>query len=1450
MTYRDEVVTDAPLLYYGFENASALGTKDVASTGTQTPTVGAAVTSTNGIKGSLGADFSGASGSYISWAFGTTETIFRPTTVWSFETWVKVDGTKTVPQNLVYRAAGAGFIHISVAASNATSPLTPNGLYVHQQSSGGGNVYIATSAVITGDNTWHHIVMTSNGTTVTLYLDGVSVGTAAAQAFNVSTFGPAYVGAGNTTGVNSLDGQIDEVAFYKTTLSSTRVTAHFNAGYVAAQQTYTAQAPPITINVSGVAPVVTAVDSNTPITNTYNADLDADTVGQNDTTATYLLMQNTADQAYIHFPTVNFSVSSHVVLSAILKLTEAFSNPSSATISIRRLTAPFSEGTGTMATVASVDHGITYSIPAASSGASGRPYNIDIAPIVQAWKDGAAQYGVAIVLTQNSTVGFQSTEHTTVAYRPTLTVTTGPVPTVSKNVAVPATTINLSAPIVTARAVRNIVTSVPAGTLALNGPAVTVSAVKTIRAVVPATTVSFTAPGGQPRNPDYRAEVPVVQGWVFTNTVISYGGNNLVVSDIAPAVVNLSTVAPGFTNVTPKLIHVPAARIDVRAIGIYIKDSDRYIKAVQGLGVGPARWFPLDEVSGAVANDIAPNVWVNNVGQYQEGFDDAVYVGGPELNIPGPQLRPAVRFDGVDDYLNTNQPAGLVGASLNIEFSIKTTDENGTFMTGTGTDREYIRVIDGELVLENRFGTRFQVNKYIADGQWHHVVIVIEHDREFVTNGRAFAVIDGQLEWTRYLLEIDEDRLLPTAFMAQVVGGVATDNLAGELSNLIIRTGAALTLAQIQNLYYEWSGALRIGVPPVTVSLTGTSDNRAKGNIKTMLVLYGGPYRFQGYEYKSIFANYNLSMIETFNKSGNTEFAQSAPIIGLFTQGVTTRTPRPFRMRDFLVYGVGYVGNVRSAPGIVKPGVNDPGYGNVYLNDKTGDPRFINLQNDLAVPVTEFDVVTVMNYPTDNTVTASQGRFPDGQRVFPAPSTGNLLAGFGPPGNYDVEREKFRDSLLQAAYDGANLWINEPQAAVELGLITQWEAHETLGHWNLNLDDSFVNHTTFNIRGAVLDEQHGVKGLSFLGKTGDYRGVYQGIAHREIVNTQPGLTDIDSWEKTEQINRDKYDYWAPNATTKAYDVRFFPQLAVGDKIALSMHENPFYTGGGGLHEGPAIPRTWIVSARPNGVVGKVLSKEPNQYYIANTTVAQLNPWRDNIFTTVCERGTVVRGKSIKGRIFMEFMDAVGPTQNYIRVDSSWKKIYDEQSPTEAAKSWSYDEARYSEILVIMNRSREGFNPISGQYEMSDIINFSSDQAPYAWAALPHISMGGRGLEWLSSAQEIPSGEARSYAPAALVYVNAPAPTQRAGRNIEVEVNGAARIDLDFREPESVDNPNVREHVLPIVITVEARGTGKNIKVPAAELAITTPNPTGRGGGDRIYVYMDTDQTVTLYLKEE
>ncbi|HSY16929.1 MAG TPA: LamG-like jellyroll fold domain-containing protein, partial [Candidatus Acidoferrales bacterium] len=100
-------------------------------------------------------------------------------------------------------------------------------------------------------NKWYHIVATFNGTTMTVYTNGVLAKTANPAVANGLNYvpdlvSPIIIGGGNELGLSGganalFGGGIDEVAIYNTTLTAGQVTTHYNNGTNSARSTPYAQ---------------------------------------------------------------------------------------------------------------------------------------------------------------------------------------------------------------------------------------------------------------------------------------------------------------------------------------------------------------------------------------------------------------------------------------------------------------------------------------------------------------------------------------------------------------------------------------------------------------------------------------------------------------------------------------------------------------------------------------------------------------------------------------------------------------------------------------------------------------------------------------------------------------------------------------------------------------------------------------------------------------------------------------------------------------------------------------------------------------------------------------------------------------------------------------------------------------------------------------------------------
>ncbi|MET8907613.1 LamG-like jellyroll fold domain-containing protein [Micromonospora sp. NPDC004551] len=144
-----------------------------------------------------------------------------------------------------------GYSEDAVAAGATTTKAYVPALYVGTDGKLHGEYLVspasamASTAVVT-DGRWHHVVLSGNGGSQTMYLDGAVAGTlTGAINMNFTGIPNVYVGAGflggswpaqpNTTGTASFfNGSIAEVAMFNNAVTTSTVTAMWNSGRTAA----------------------------------------------------------------------------------------------------------------------------------------------------------------------------------------------------------------------------------------------------------------------------------------------------------------------------------------------------------------------------------------------------------------------------------------------------------------------------------------------------------------------------------------------------------------------------------------------------------------------------------------------------------------------------------------------------------------------------------------------------------------------------------------------------------------------------------------------------------------------------------------------------------------------------------------------------------------------------------------------------------------------------------------------------------------------------------------------------------------------------------------------------------------------------------------------------------------------------------------------------------------
>lgn len=146
-----------------------------------------------------------------------------PSANWSVEGWFKTGATAL--QSMIY---------VGNLDANSSGMLTQIGVNSDNKAfatliTNGPGFLTITSTATFNDNAWHYLAVTSvSGGVVNLYVDGTSV--ASTSTARRTTAVDACVNIGSQIGQYYFNGNVTGAAVYNTTLSSTRITAHYNAG--------------------------------------------------------------------------------------------------------------------------------------------------------------------------------------------------------------------------------------------------------------------------------------------------------------------------------------------------------------------------------------------------------------------------------------------------------------------------------------------------------------------------------------------------------------------------------------------------------------------------------------------------------------------------------------------------------------------------------------------------------------------------------------------------------------------------------------------------------------------------------------------------------------------------------------------------------------------------------------------------------------------------------------------------------------------------------------------------------------------------------------------------------------------------------------------------------------------------------------------------------------------
>lgn len=228
--YRNAVLSNAPIVYYEFDETSGTAANNSGSlsansdyNGTLTGTI--TLNQTSFTNGGNAFDFGGGRITFADTLGAMTE--------WTVEAWINVASTGISDAHLFGNDLGGwnDDVLIGMSPEGNTGGVGAGNFGVVQQGSPG-SVRDHAGGTTLSINTWHHVVVTGSTTAgeLSVYVDGTLAETNSSLTNGVSFGDNAYaIGAKRATGGNEFDGLIDEVAVYNRALTGTQINNNFNS---------------------------------------------------------------------------------------------------------------------------------------------------------------------------------------------------------------------------------------------------------------------------------------------------------------------------------------------------------------------------------------------------------------------------------------------------------------------------------------------------------------------------------------------------------------------------------------------------------------------------------------------------------------------------------------------------------------------------------------------------------------------------------------------------------------------------------------------------------------------------------------------------------------------------------------------------------------------------------------------------------------------------------------------------------------------------------------------------------------------------------------------------------------------------------------------------------------------------------------------------------------------
>lgn len=513
-------------------------------------------------------------------------------------------------------------------------------------------------------------------------------------------------------------------------------------------------------------------------------------------------------------------------------------------------------------------------------------------------------------------------------------------------------------------------------------------------------------------------------------------------------------------------------------------------------------------------------------------------------------------------------------------------------------------------------------NKRIDDGQWHHVIIQYGFG-----DNRTQIWIDGELD-RQLFRNGNTPGSNGTARIRPYIFGhnSSVDTLASnfEISVLSYDPAAFITASDTYANFLAYSNSEPIAVEPMLANIGITQNTKAQGNRTRALMLYFWP------ETSDITATGTLKPYNNGSTTGPETLAQFSTvdyynqppqqwlewdifpvdISGYFLSDVIKPEAFGGEENAKLVNLQGQTVTEAQKPnaGLLRK-VNARDY---FRDIKTDARRYIDVLND--IDLSNFDVIMFKNFPDES---GELDSFTKGESVD---------SYFG-----SIEKnlyEAFLKSLRAAVDTGISLLVTNPQLAIDLGIINRLEI---LPSQQQTQNDSVQAYEYDLIKGTRFGQTTVVppsKSDGFGYPDSHY------MTYERVVNLIPEVTDFAIGIRTDKSK------WQFNGLEDFTGTDFNWERVEWRQNGLQVGDimEKFIMAGHNIY---GVPFENIKAGKPFTAW---------QSTVVNGNVITDNRYKDYATTIIVNKGDILDGKQVGGRIFVDLMGDIVRSTDYSSID--------------------------------------------------------------------------------------------------------------------------------------------------------------------------------------------------------